>query len=178
MGLRVASPFVWLLIEVHPLPALPDRALLLVYYPLSRTDWPRAWAWWHTGVWIGPRHSNFPDGSICSHAKADGVWRPGDPLLGLLDLYSVWVLRHLHLRYVGRWPGHQDVRIAYERVLQLQPDELCGCDSEKRYSQCHQAKDEAREPYELYLEFVRTLGLTSYDRRPPPNAYRELRRLG
>lgn len=175
VGLRVASPVVWLLLEVHPLPPLPDQALLLVCYPLSQNDEPRSWAWWHTGVWIGPRHTNFPDGSICSHAKTDGVWSPGDPLLPLLDLYAVWVLRHLHLRHLGRWPGHQDVKVAYERVHELRPDELCGCGSEMRYSECHQSEDEARKPHELYFEFVRAFGVTSYARRPPAEAYRELR---
>lgn len=174
VGFRVASPVVWLLVKVHPLPALPDQALLLAAYPLDRSEVPCAWAWWHTGVWIGPRHTNFPDGSICSHAKTDGVWSPGDPLLGLLDLHSVWVLRHLHLRYLERWPGHQDARIAYERVQELRPNELCGCGSEKRYAKCHQAEDEARDPYDRYLGFVTAFGLTSYDRRPPAKVHRVL----
>ena len=172
--LRVASGVAWILFRLHPVTELPDRALLLVLYPLDRRSLPRAWAWWDTGVWIGPRHTNVPDGSICAYAEGGWIWRQGDPLLGLLDLYAGWILRHLHLRRVGRWPGGQEVNNSYERWLEQQPDELCGCGSERRYRDCHRPHDAALSPVERYLDFVKAFGTSCFRRRPPPEVYTTL----
>ena len=93
-------------------------------------------------AWIGPRHTNYPDGSICAYEPSDGTWSFGNPLVELFDLYSVWALRHLHLRTFGRWPGPQAVHRPYERLLELNPEEHCGCGSQARtYAECCRPED-------------------------------------
>lgn len=146
--LRIVAPeTVWLLTRIRPIPGLPDEPLLLTAYPLrSRFAWPCSWAWWSPGDWIGPRHINFDGtGSICSFERTHGTWKPGDPLLRLLDLHTGWVVRHMHLRYFGRWPGPQVIHTAYERLREQLPGELCGaCDSMRPYEVCCRPEDIAR----------------------------------
>jgi hypothetical protein len=101
----------------------------------------RSWAFWRDPLahpeWIGPRHTNFPDGSICAFEPKDGTWCFGDPLVQLLDLCTLWALRHLYLQEFGRWPGYQSIHFPGERLLELRGDEHCGCsNSEKLYANC------------------------------------------
>jgi hypothetical protein len=98
----------------------------------------RSWGFWTDRGWIGPRHTNFPDGSICAFDLRDGTWQLGDPLVQLLDIYSVWALRHLHLSEFNRWPGPQSVPFLYERLWEFKDDELCGCGAteDKTYAEC------------------------------------------
>lgn len=130
----------WLLVESSLLQNLPRKACFLV--AVSTTNkLVRAWAFWNScavGVtWIGPRHTNFPDGSICAFEPRDGTWQFGDSLVILLDIYSLWALRHLHYEVFGRWPGPQSVAPPYERMLELRDDEFCGCgQSQKLYVEC------------------------------------------
>lgn len=109
----------------------------------------RSWGFWQDlltdATWIGPRHTNFPDGSVCAFEPTDKTWVIGDPIIKLLDLYSLWAVRHLHLQVFGRWPGRQAVRHPYERILELREDEYCGCAlGEKLHGECCRNKDLAR----------------------------------
>jgi hypothetical protein len=109
----------------------------------------RSWGFWGdplaAPVWIGPRHTNFPDGSICAFEPRDGTWIFGDSLVLLLDLYTVWTLRQLHLQVLGRWPGYQAVAHPYERILELREDEYCGCGrTDRLYGECCRDKDLGR----------------------------------
>jgi hypothetical protein len=162
MRVRVAPPVVWLLTRNHPILGLPDEALTLTGLPIDLDGGDGeenrpfvSWAWWDVGIWIGPRHTNFGDGSICSFEPSHGTWRPGDSIVTLLDLHAVWVARHLHLRHFGRWPGKQILHTAHERVIDQRPGELCGCGSLRQYSACHQASDRGRTRYERLSEFTR-----------------------
>lgn len=105
----------------------------------------RCWAFYNSVIgitWIGPRHTNFPDGSICAYEPKDGTWVFGDSLVELIDLYSVWALRHLHHDVFERWPGPQSVAQPYERLLELADSEHCGCGtSTKRYIDCCKETD-------------------------------------
>lgn len=137
-------------------------------YPLVR-----GWAFWDGSTWIGPRHTNYPDGSICAFKNAKRVWRPGEPLIQLIDIYAVWMLRHLHLEVFGRWAGPQSVDSAYERLSELHPDELCGCNKEdgRRYGDCCRPGDVAGKAAAAFgTFFARTGGV----RRGPPNAVSRL----
>ena len=119
-------------------------------------------------TWIGPRHTNFPDGSVCAFEPADKTWVIGDPLVTLLDLYTLWALRHLHLQVFGRWPGHQAVRHPYERILELREDEHCGCDmSDKLYGKCCRDRDLRRDRIADAVNFII---LASGGLRKPPNS--------
>lgn len=93
MRIRLAPPLARLSAWIWPIRGLHEEALLLTAYPLDRSTTPRSWAWWDTGVWIGPRHTNYPDGSICAYEPPDGTWGPGRPLVELLDFQVVWIVR-------------------------------------------------------------------------------------
>lgn len=128
----------------------------------------RSWGFWGfpalSAAWIGPRHTNSPDGSVCAFDPIDGSWIFGDPLLDFLDLHSLWALRHLHLRVFGRWPGLQSSPFDFERRIECAADEICGCGrSGLSYAACCQAKD-SRE--NLVVGAVR-YGLRFGLRRPP-----------
>jgi hypothetical protein len=171
---------IWLLARSTIISGLVREATFLVALPHRSGLGPRAWGFWTTGTktaWIGPRHTNFRDGSICAFSPDDGAWSEGGDLRTLLDLYSVWTLRHLHLEVFGRWPGKQysffgaDPRVqAYYRQSECQDSELCGCGSEtRRYSECCKQSD-------LRLNFVEIAGLFlthtqgGFNTRRPPTA--------
>lgn len=147
----------WLLVESGLLHGLREHAVFLIGVSYLRAA-VRSWAFWGdplaTPSWIGPRHTNFPDGSICAFDPADRTWTFGEPIVELLDLYTVWAVRHLHLRVLGRWPGPQAVHMPYERILELNTDELCGCgNSKRRYGECCRGKDLARNRIKDAVEF-------------------------
>lgn len=125
----------------------------------------RGWGFWSSPfshTWIGPRHTNYPDGSICAFEPSDGTWKFGDSLVSLLDLYSLWATRHLHLERLGRWPGRQAAVDPYERLSEIRDDEFCGCErGDALYSECCKDSDSKRRSEGV--DFVRRTGL----RKPP-----------
>ena len=129
----------------------------------------RAWGFWRDSVvsvqWIGPRHTNFPDGSICAFDPIDGTWVIGNPLITLLDLYTVWVFRHLHLESLGRWPGSQSVALAFERRNEFTSNEQCGCGSNTIYRECCSIKDSSRKPLDDFISFA--MATMGGSRSPP-----------
>jgi hypothetical protein len=139
----------WLLTDSSVVDGLKPAATFL-----TAISWPafavKSWGFWRDSPfsvrWIGPRHTNFPDGSICAFDPTDWTWVFGDSLVSLLDLYSVWALRHLHLQMFNRWPGPQSVFHPYERRVEFQPDEHCGCGSGRAYGLCCASHDAARKP--------------------------------
>jgi hypothetical protein len=139
----------WLFTESALLPGAREKAVFLVGIPYARSRIVRAWGF-RAGpplahpLWIGPRHTNFGDGSICAFEPTDGTWMPGDSIITLLDIYSLWALRQMHLQVYGRWPGRQVAHFPYERFIELRGDELCGCGSDKLYRECCQKDDLSR----------------------------------
>jgi hypothetical protein len=170
----------WLLASSSIISGLAREATFLVALPYRSGPGPRAWGFWTAAAetsWIGPRHTNFQDGSICAFSPDEKVWSEGGDLRTLLDLYSVWTLRHLHLEVFGRWPGKQyglfdaDPRVqAYYRRIECKDNELCGCGSEtRRYSECC-------KPSDMQSHFIEVAGLFLHHtqggfntRRPPPS---------
>lgn len=162
---------VWLLVESRVLPGLRQHALFLVGLSYIRAT-VRSWAFWEDQFtppcWIGPRHTNYPDGSICAFEPADGTWYFGDPLVELLDLYTVWSFRHLHFKTIGKWPGSQAVHLPYERLIEIHPDELCGCGNKTaKYAECCRPIDAARDRIRDALDFILWTG---WKLRAPPQA--------
>jgi hypothetical protein len=168
----------WLLARSAIISGLAREATFLVALPYRSDVGPRAWGFWTADGrhwWIGPRHTNFQDGSICAFSPADGAWSDGDDLRTLLDLYSVWAFRHLHLEFFGRWAGKQytvygahPLVQAYYRRIECQDDELCGCGSEtRRYADCCKPYDHQLDIIKLMPIFLRHVpgGFTS--RQPP-----------
>jgi hypothetical protein len=159
----------WLYSESSLIPELGRKVSFLTGVSTEKRA-VRSWGFWNSGVvgatWIGPRHTNFPDGSICAYEPRDGTWAFGDSLVELLDIYSVWALRHLHFEVLGRWPGPQAVALPYERLLELADDEHCGCgSSDMRYSDCCKESDSKRD---RIAEAVRFCIFTGWTLRHPP----------
>ena len=110
----------WLLVESGVLPGVFPKANFVVginFAEKSVKGWGFRGCYLVGYEWIGPRHTNFPDGSICAYDIRDATWAFGDSLVELLDLYTLWALRHLHLSTLGRWPGAQSIPHAYERIM-------------------------------------------------------------
>ncbi len=166
---RPTSDLVWLINWIIPIRGLGESALLITAYPLDTKYDIMSWAWWGPGLaWIGPRHTNYhPSGSICSFEPSDGTWLRGRPLVNLLDLHVVWIVRHLFMRYFGRWPGPQVFHTPWERLFETRPGELCGgCGSGRRYEDCCREADEKLDPVERLIGFRRRVG-DNWNRRPP-----------
>jgi hypothetical protein len=171
---------VWLLARSSIISGLAREATFLVALPYRSGPGPRAWGFWTAAGqsrWIGPRHTNFQDGSICAFSPYDGAWSEGGDLRTLLDLYSVWSLRHLHLEVFGRWPGKQyglsgaDPLVqAYYRQVECEDNELCGCGSEtRRYAECCKPSDLQWNVIDLMSHFVQQIPDGFRSRRPPPS---------
>lgn len=148
---------VWLLVRSSLLYGLTRRAIFATYVSYAALA-VYSWAFWEDlltpGTWIGPRHTNFPDGSICAFEPDDSTWVYGRPIVKLFDFYSVWAVRHLHLEVFGRWPGRQSVKYAYERILELRDDEFCGCtNGDKLYGDCCKSKDIASSQIPAAIDF-------------------------
>lgn len=155
------------------MPELNLGAVFIIIIPLLPAQRVSSWGFWKQPngqfQWMGPRHTNFPDGSICAFEPKDDTWLYGDSLITLCDLYSLWAFRHLHLRMIGTWPGAQFVPLAYERRLEIGPKELCGCKSPKgNYSDCCMAKDFYGSLQIQRKEFETTYGPIE-NRTPPAN---------
>lgn len=148
----------WLLTESILLRGLGKKATFLTMLPYTKISAVKSWGFWATPVyfeWIGPRHTNFPDGSICAFEHRDRTWAGGDSIVKLLDLYSLWAVRHLHLEKFGRWPGYQSVPHPYERLNELRDDEYCGCDhSDRLYADCCKKHDLAKDKAAIAREFL------------------------
>lgn len=168
----------WLLAKSAVIADLDREATFLVALPYRPGAGPRAWAFWTDDGpprWIGPRHTNFHDGSVCAFSPKDGAWHEGDDLRTLLDLYSVWALRHLYLEAFGRWPGRQyallggDPRVsAYYRIIECKDDELCGCGSETHwYADCCKPSDQRLNLIQLAATFSNVIRGGFATRQPP-----------
>lgn len=168
----------WLLAKSSIMSGLAREATFLVALPYRSGAGPQAWGFWTTpdrAWWIGPRHTNFLNGSICAFSPNDGAWTEGGDLQTLLDLYSVWALRHLHLEVFGRWAGKQysfgiEPRVqAYYRLRECNDDELCGCGSEtRRYAECCKPSDVQRNIIELMSVFMQHVPPGGFATRLPP----------
>jgi hypothetical protein len=160
----------WLLVPSRLLSGLRQHALFLVGVSYGGAA-VRSWAFWRDPVvrlaWIGPRHTNYPDGSICAYEPSDDTWIYGDPLVELLDLYSVWAVRHLHLLSFARWPGAQAVHRPYERLLEINAEEHCGCGGPASYAECCRPADSASDRIRDAVDFMFWSGGAS---RSPPRA--------
>jgi hypothetical protein len=176
----VEADGIWLVVHSRLLEGLDREAVFVVAIPFDTTRTTQGWGFWSRGClafaqWIGPRHTNFPTGSICAFDEQDNVWTTGDSIVTLLDLYSLWAVRHLHLEQFGRWPGSQTARWAYERRVECREDELCGCGSlDKTYAECCLPNDLQRSLLLDALFFLKEIPETK--RAPPVEILQFLRR--
>jgi hypothetical protein len=154
LRVRLAGPVIWLEGEIEPVKRLDRVARVVVSYPRDASLPVRSWAFWTNGSWIGPRHTNFGDGSICAFEIPDGTWRRELPLVGYLDLVSVWIARHTYLKEFDRWPGRQVLHTAQEQLTEHRRGEICGrCESGRLYERCHRRLDERRSTADVEAEY-------------------------
>lgn len=170
----------WLYSESSLFPRLGRKASFLTGVSTQKRS-VRSWAFWKTNLiganWIGPRHTNFPDGSICAYEPSDGTWVFGNSLVELLDIYSVWALRHLYYETFGRWPGPQVVHIPYERILELTDDECCSCGSSNlSYGDCCKEFDLKRNRIADAIQF--SIISRWSQRKPPTSVVNFMRNVG
>lgn len=160
----------WLSVESAVLSGLDRSATFLISIPFRRLSPIRAWAFWTKAVgfeWIGPRHTNSVDGSVCAFNPSEGTWKNGGSLVELIDHYTMWVLRHLHLEILRWWPGGQTAQFIHERLTELNDNEWCGCGPDaKRYSECCKQADLTSDRYRAAIEFVG--GFLRFKPRQPP----------
>lgn len=165
MRVATAAEVSWLHTWARPVPGLRESAFLLTQYPFDIRYPVRSWAWWGEGIWIGPRHTNYPHGDICAHEPTDLTWTRRGSLVVLLDLHLVWIVRHIYLRRFGKWPGRQVLHTAHERLQENRPHELCGCGSSRAYATCCRHDDEEVDPVRALTEYMSRVGTA---RRMPP----------
>lgn len=163
----------WLKVQSSVIDGLDRKATFLVALPFITGICPIGWAFWSSDEdhrWIGPRHTNFFNGSVCAFAESDNVWSPGGDLRTLIDLYSAWAFRHLHLEIIGRWPGRQHALTgheAYYRRTEFKDDELCSCPSGLRYGECCRPADMTLNGLLLKQAFEAAMGGGLHGRAPP-----------
>jgi hypothetical protein len=162
----------WLTVESAVLNGIDRRATFLAAIPFKPELFPRTWGYWTypSRHWIGPRHTNFPDGSVCAFVPDSGTWRLGDHLVALFNLYSVWALRHLHLEEFHRWPGGQFSPHPFYSLIEFNDSELCNCDEHdppRRFGQCCKPQLLRLNLAELKTDFERAMGFRITDRSPP-----------
>jgi len=160
----------WLLSYSSLVTDTMDDAAFLCAIPFLPITPVRSWGFWNATSWIGPRHTNLPDGSICAFEPSDGTWLPGDSIIKLLDIYSLWAVRHLYLQRFGYWPGAQVAHYPYERLIEQKENELCGCGSLfKSYGECCKPKDLKRNKITDAINFI---SLGGAKRQPPEKIMR------
>ncbi len=172
----------WLLARAKVLEGLEREAIFLVALPDKPGLHLRGWAYWGFGdrrEWIGPRHTNLFDGSVCAFAESDCVWSDGGDLRTLLGVFTLWALRHLHLDVEGRWPGRQyalldpsGVPHPYYRRVEFKAEELCSCNNGKRYGECCMEGDYACN-FDLARRYFESQVGGPLARRFPPKLVRE-----
>lgn len=170
---------IWLVAPSVIVQGLDRHAVFIVAIPFDLSARAQGWGFWSRGnlafaQWIGPRHTNFPHGSICAFDQHDRVWETGhDPTL-LLDLYTVWAARHLFLDFFGRWPGSQTARWPFERLLECRHDELCACGSlTATYGECCLKPDRDSDQVRDAVSFL--LDTNGGHRSPPEKVVEFLR---
>lgn len=168
----------WVAASSSPLGNCGPRVHFLVGFPLDRAILPRGWAFDTIGsnaCPMAPKHTNFPDGSICAFTLTSGAWTHDDGLIGLLDHYSTWVIKKWHRAMFGWWPGPQVGACALYRRREFSANEWCGCESGKRYSNCHMAIDLLVNEQSASAEF-RRLFACDYEQRVYPECILEAAR--
>jgi hypothetical protein len=157
----------WLEVHSTPLGEGGPQARFLIAIPKNPNFQIRTWGFWFVDnamVWIGPRHTNFPDGSICAFPVAEGY---GDTLVSYVDLLAEWGFRNVYLATRGIWPGPQEGRWRYYRLNTTLPGECCPfCRSLTPYEKCCRPKDEAEAQITDKAEFLAEAGCDLGDRRP------------
>lgn len=138
---------VWLAVSVFPVGEGGPQADFIIALPKDPTFRILSWGFWRTDsrpVWIGPKHTNYPDGSACAFPAQSGVWTPAHGITGYVDRMAEWGMRQLFLDAEGLWPGAQEGEHLYYRLRHTHPAESCTrCRGLRRYEECCRSRDQA-----------------------------------
>lgn len=176
--IKFSNDGLWIIVMSKPLGRGGPQVTFVVAYPYLAKVEPRAWGFWKLGEFpkfIGPRHTNFPDASICAFGPDDGAWKRADGVVALLDLYSTWVIRQLYFQHFDRWPGRQHGASALYRRTEFSSEEWCGCGSGLRYGQCHEVSDKLLSEDEAREQHRQKLGSDYGPRKPPKSVIKFIR---
>lgn len=165
----------WVVVKSNPLGLDGPQTHFLVAIPFDRRVAARGWAFRKVGRRDGlfpQKHTNFPDGSICAFTRESRAWLPEDGMTALIDHFSLWAAKSMHRTFMGWWPGPQVGYGALYRRREFLGREMCGCESGKRYSECHQAHDLLVSEDWARQEFKRFFGTAYEDRSAPESILR------
>jgi hypothetical protein len=129
-----------------------------------------SWGFWRTEdglVWMGPKHTNYPDGSACAFPADSGVWTEVQGITAYVDRLAEWSMRHIFLDAEGVWPGTQEGGHLYYRLRHTHPQECCTrCCELERYGTCCHALDQ--EEYRTWhpRDFLAVYGCEVGEQRP------------
>jgi hypothetical protein len=154
----------------QPLGRYGPQVSFLVAFPVDQQISPRAWAFEHVGSSLrlaSLKHTNFPDASICAYVDEDGAWPNPEGMVGLIDIFSIWMIKKWHRQLEGWWPGRQYGACALYRLLEFDAREQCGCLSGRRYGECHMPEDLLVDGAVARVQF-RRLFQSNYEDRSPP----------
>jgi hypothetical protein len=161
----------WIVAKSRPLGNHGPQVHFLIAFPLNAQIAPRAWAFDVIGrdaMLASLKHTNFPDASICAYVDEDSAWPNPDGLVGLVDIFSIWMIKKWHREFVGWWPGKQYGACALYRRLEFDGREQCGCLSGLRYSECHLKADRLVSEPAAHAQFKLLFKCNYADRAPPP----------
>jgi hypothetical protein len=160
----------WLSISSFPIGQDGPRATFLIAVPTDPQVRISAWGFWRfhqETTWIGHRHTNYPDGTVCAFPIDRTYWREEDTLLPYVDLLSEWSFRHIYYALKGLWPGPQEGPCPYYRMRETRLGECCPrCKGLKRYEQCCRTLDEAEARPDDRENFIATMGCDVGQQRP------------
>lgn len=165
----------WLAVRVFPLGKPGPEVLLLCMLPKAQST-VRSWAYWYgrgAPHWLGPRHTNYPDGSACVFPPDSNHLECHEPFLRYIDLLSEWCARHLYLAHHQKWPGPQEGRWVDYRLRETKAGECCSkCGGLKEYEHCCKPLDEA----DAIAGVIEAECPSAAAHRKPPRAIDELAR--
>ena len=174
----------WLSVPALPLGEDGPRAIFLILYPTNSHLRIKAWGFWVEGpalVPMGPRHTNYPDGTICAFPEDRSIWYRKKGITLLVDLFSEWAVRQLHWHEFGTWPGAQLGPTPVYRLAQFNEAEQCYCGSEKAYGTCHRDSDMdavKTNPIQEHIATARFLQGVPFGLQRPPPSVMELAHTG
>lgn len=141
---RAEASGLWLVVPAYPLGRPGPQVIFICAIPDEKRARIVSWAFWRNFkfcAWIGPRHTNYPDGSVCAFPPNQGFWGEGDRFVHYLDRSCEWCLRHIHLWSEKYWPGPQSGMGPHYQLAEGLPQELCFCRSGKEYYACCRNED-------------------------------------
>lgn len=167
---EVGGNGVWLAVSIFPVGREGPQADFTIAVPTDPAFRILSWGFWRTDnglVWIGPKHTNYPDGSACAFPSDSGAWTEALGLVPYVDRLAEWSMRHIFLDAEGIWPGRQEGSHVYYRLRHTHPQECCTrCRGLDRYESCGLSFDQEQYAGSDRADFISVYGADVADQRP------------